>query len=68
MVASSINPEPAMTTQPNALDTSLQRMSMVFDKTEALRELAALPSLRMADPWALCDPNVPRRSSHRRCG
>jgi hypothetical protein len=40
MVASSINPEPAMTTQPTALDTYLQRLPMIRDKIEALRQLA----------------------------
>ena len=40
MVASSINREPAMTTQPTALDTYLQRLPMILDKIEALRQLA----------------------------
>jgi hypothetical protein len=40
MVALSINPEPAMTTQPTALDTYLQRLPMILDKIEALRQLA----------------------------
>jgi len=40
MVASSINPQPAMTTQPTALDTYLQRLPMILDKIEALRQLA----------------------------
>lgn len=40
MVASSINPQPAMTTQPTALDTCLQRLPMILDKIEALRQLA----------------------------
>ncbi len=30
-----------MTTQPTAIDTYLQRLSMVLDKIEALRQLAA---------------------------
>ncbi|MBS4018726.1 MAG: hypothetical protein KGZ68_10865 [Dechloromonas sp.] len=29
-----------MTTQPNALDTYLQRLPMILDKIEALRQLA----------------------------
>ena len=29
-----------MTTQPNALDTYLQRLPMILDKVEALRQLA----------------------------
>ena len=33
-------PEPAMTTQPNALDTYLQRLPLILDKIEALRQLA----------------------------
>jgi hypothetical protein len=40
MVASSINPEPAMTTHPTALDAYLQRLPMILDKIEALRQLA----------------------------
>lgn len=40
MVVSSINPQPAMTTQPTALDTYLQRLPMILDKIEALRQLA----------------------------
>jgi hypothetical protein len=40
-VVSSINPEPAITTQPTALDTYLQRLPMILDKIEALRQLAA---------------------------
>jgi hypothetical protein len=40
MVASSINPEPTMTTQPTALDAYLQRLPMILDKIEALRQLA----------------------------
>lgn len=31
MAASSINPETAMTTQPTALDTDLQRLPLIFD-------------------------------------
>jgi hypothetical protein len=30
-----------MTTQPNALDTYLQRLPLILDKIEALRQLAA---------------------------
>ncbi len=30
-----------MTTQPNALDTYLQRLPMIHDKIDALRQLAA---------------------------
>ena len=41
MVVLSINPEPAMTTQSTALDTYLQRMPLILDKIEALRQLAA---------------------------
>jgi hypothetical protein len=37
---SSINPEPAMTTQTNALETYLQRLPLILDKIEALRRLA----------------------------
>jgi len=40
MVASSINPEPAMSTQQTALDTYLQHLPMIRDKIEALRQLA----------------------------
>jgi hypothetical protein len=40
MVVLSINPEPAMTTQPTALNTYLQRLPMILDKIEALRQLA----------------------------
>jgi len=40
MVASAINPEPAMATQPTALDSYLQRLPMILDKIEALRQLA----------------------------
>lgn len=40
MVASSINPGPDMTTQQTALDTYLQRLPMILDKIEALRQLA----------------------------
>jgi hypothetical protein len=40
MVVSSINPEPTMTTQPAALDTYLQRLPLILDKIEALRQLA----------------------------
>jgi hypothetical protein len=40
MVASSSNPEPAMTTHPTALDAYLQRLPMILDKIEALRQLA----------------------------
>lgn len=40
MVASSIDPEPAVSTQPTALDTYLQRLPMILDKIEALRQLA----------------------------
>lgn len=37
MVASSINPEPAMSTQPAALDTYLQRLPMIRDKSAGSR-------------------------------
>jgi hypothetical protein len=40
MAPSSINPEPAMTTQTNALETYLQRLPLILDKIEALRRLA----------------------------
>ena len=40
MVVLSINPKPDMTTQPTALDTYLQRLPMILDKIEALRQLA----------------------------
>ena len=40
MVVSSINPQPAMTTQPTALDTYLQRLPLILDKIEALQQLA----------------------------
>ncbi|MEW5757236.1 MAG: hypothetical protein AB1810_13130 [Pseudomonadota bacterium] len=40
MVALSINPEPAITTTQTALDTYLQRLPIIFDKIEALRQLA----------------------------
>ena len=40
MVVLSINPEPAMTTQPTALNTYLQRLPMILDKIEALQQLA----------------------------
>jgi hypothetical protein len=32
--------EPAMTTQPNALDTYFQRLPTILDKIDALRQLA----------------------------
>lgn len=41
MVVSSINPAPAMTTRPTALDTYQQRLPMILDKIEALRQLAS---------------------------
>jgi len=40
MVASSINPEPAITIQPTTLDTYLQRLPIILDKIEALQQLA----------------------------
>ena len=40
MVVPPTTPEPAMTTQPTALDTYLQRLPMILDKIEALRRLA----------------------------
>ena len=40
MLMSSINPEPSMATKPTALDIYLQRMPMILDKIEALRQLA----------------------------
>jgi hypothetical protein len=42
MVVSSTTPEPAMTTTPTALDTYLQRLPMILDKLEALRQLASV--------------------------
>jgi hypothetical protein len=40
MVASSINPEPTMTIQPISIETHLQRLPLILDKIEALRQLA----------------------------
>jgi hypothetical protein len=40
MVVLSINPEPTMNTQPTALDTYLQRLPLILDKIESLRQLA----------------------------
>ena len=40
MVASSIDPEPAMNIQPTAIETYLQRLPLILNKIEALRQLA----------------------------
>jgi len=40
MARPSINLERVMTTQPTALDTYLQRLPLILDRIEALRQLA----------------------------